>query len=100
MQKNTKEWIQYGSALGMLASGVALAFLCFFLNQYDIKDSVLLYVAQCLVYAGSVFGVAIYIRSKIGEVRNDIERQLRGGDKAEGEKEETEGKGRKGGGER
>lgn len=78
MQKNTKEWIQYGSAVGMLASGVALAFLCFFLNQYDIKDSVLLYVAQCLVYAGSIFGVAIYIRSKIGEVRSDIERQLRG----------------------
>ena len=44
MQKNTKEWIQYGSALGMLASGVCLVFLCFFFNNYDLKDSVLWYV--------------------------------------------------------
>lgn len=93
MQKNTKEWIQYGSALAMLASGVALAFLCFFLNQYDIKDSVLLYVAQCLVYAGSIFGVAIYIRSKIGEVRGELERQLRSGAAGKGEEEEETEKG-------
>lgn len=80
MEKNTKEWLQYGSAIGMLASGVALTFLCFFLNQYDINDSVLLYVAQCLVYAGSIFGVSIYIRSKIGEVKNDIKSHILGGD--------------------
>ena len=30
MQKNTKEWIQYGSALGMLASGVCLVFFVLF----------------------------------------------------------------------
>lgn len=33
MQKNTKEWIQYGSAVAMLVSGVLLTFLCFFLNK-------------------------------------------------------------------
>lgn len=70
MQRNTKEWIQYGSAVLMLASGVILTFLCFFLNHYEIKDNVLWYVAQTLVYAGSVFGVAIYIHSKFGEVKN------------------------------
>ena len=73
MQKNTKEWIQYGSALTMLASGVALVFLCFFLNHYDIKDSILWYVAQTLVYAGSVFGIAVYINTKWGEVKNMID---------------------------
>lgn len=79
MQKNTKDWIQYGSAIGMLITGVLLTFLCFFLNQYNINDSVLLYVAQCLVYAGSIFGVSIYIRSKISDVKNDIESRILGG---------------------
>ena len=54
MQRNTKEWIQYGSAIALLTSGVAMAFLSFFLNGGDLKDSVLWYVSQTLVYAGSV----------------------------------------------
>lgn len=73
MQKNTKEWMQYGSALGMLASGVVLTFLCFFLNGYDVKDSVLWYLAQCMVYAGSIFGVSVYVSSKMGDIRNHLD---------------------------
>ncbi|MDD6553012.1 MAG: hypothetical protein PUF37_05420 [Prevotellaceae bacterium] len=76
MQRNTKEWIQYGSAIGMLISGVLLTFLCFFLNHYEVKDSVLWYVAQTLVYAGSVFGVSVYINTKLGEVKNIIDENL------------------------
>ena len=76
MQKNTKEWIQYASAVGMLVSGVLLTFLCFFLNHYEVKDSVLWYVAQCLVYAGSIFGVTMYIHSKWGEVKNYIDENV------------------------
>lgn len=72
MKQNTKEWIQYGSALVMIGSGMLLTFLCFFLNQYEISDSVLWYVAQALVYAGSIFGVGMYIRTKMGDVSNDI----------------------------
>ena len=45
MQRNTKEWIQYGSAIFLLASGVAMAFLSFFFNGGDVKDSVLWYVS-------------------------------------------------------
>lgn len=72
MRANTKEWIQYGSAVAMLGSGIILTFLCFFLNHYKVDDSVLWYVAQTLVYAGSVFGVSVYIRSKMGEASNEI----------------------------
>jgi O-antigen/teichoic acid export membrane protein len=72
MKNNTKEWIQYASALIMLGSGIVLTFACFFLNHYKIDDSVLWYVAQGLVYAGGIFGVSIYIRTKFGEVANDI----------------------------
>ncbi len=75
MTTTTKEWIQYGSALAMLVSGVALTFLCFFLNHYDIKDNVLIYVGQCLVYAGSIFGVSIYVKGKIDDIKKTIEKK-------------------------
>lgn len=77
MQRNTKEWIQYGSAIALLTSGVAMAFLSFFLNGGDLKDSVLWYVSQTLVYAGSIFGVGIYVQSKWGEVKNYIDKRVR-----------------------
>lgn len=77
MQRNTKEWIQYGSAMAMLASGVAMAFASFFLNGGDLKDSVLWYVSQTLVYAGSIFGVGIYVQSKWSEVKNYVDKCLR-----------------------
>lgn len=73
MKTNTKEWIQYGTAIMMLVSGVVLAFLCFFLNNYNINDSVLWYTSQSLVYAGSIFGVSIYVRNKFAEIKKDIE---------------------------
>jgi O-antigen/teichoic acid export membrane protein len=73
MKANTKEWIQYGSAVVMLFSGILLTFLCFFLNHYKVDDSVLWYVAQTLVYAGSIFGVSVYIRSKMGDIKSFIE---------------------------
>lgn len=66
---NTKDIIQYATACIMLASGVALAFLCFFLNNHDLTDGVLWYVAQTIVYAGSIFGVSIYIKSKFDEIQ-------------------------------
>ncbi len=61
----------------MLTSGVAMAFLSFFLNDGDLKDSVLWYVSQTLVYAGSIFGVGIYVQSKWGEVKNYVDKRLR-----------------------
>lgn len=74
MQRNTKEWIQYGSAIALLLSGVVMAFLSFFLNNFDVSDSVLWYVSQTLVYAGSIFGVGIYIQSKWGDVKGYVDK--------------------------
>ena len=76
MKANTKEWFQYITAGGMIASGVVLTFLCFFLNHYQINDSVLWYMAQALVYAGSIFGVSMYIKTKWGEVKNDVKNMI------------------------
>lgn len=65
---NTKERIQYATAVVMLLSGMVLTFLCFFLNA-DVTDGVLWYTAQCIVYAGSVFGVSLVIRSQLERMK-------------------------------
>jgi cytochrome b subunit of formate dehydrogenase len=74
MKQNTKDWIQHSSALMMLVSGIVLAMLSFFLNNYDIKENVLWYIAQTLIYAGSIFGVSIFITGKFGELHSFIDK--------------------------
>ena len=77
MTSNQKEWIQYSTAMLMIVSGVVLAFLSFFLNNYDIADGVLWYIAQALTYAGAIFGVSIYFRTKLGEAENRLRNFIR-----------------------
>ena len=80
MKSSTKELIQYGSAIAMILSGIVLAFLSFFSNG-DIVDGVLWYIAQALIYAGGVFGVSLYFKTKLGEfetrTRDEIKQAVR-----------------------
>lgn len=76
MTPDTKEKIQYSTAVMMIVSAVALAFICFFLNHYKIADSVLWYIAQALVYAASIFGISLAINTKMGQVRNDVKQYV------------------------
>lgn len=49
-------------ALMMLMSGIALSVAGFVVDPVgEISDSVLWYVSQALIYAGSVFGVTVYV---------------------------------------
>ena len=61
--KAWKELTQYSTAVAALTSGIALAFLQYF-DAGDLTSGVLGYVAQVLVYAGSIFGVNIYWNGK------------------------------------
>lgn len=76
MEQGTKEMVQYASAIAMLLSGIVLAFLCFFLNDYNITDSVMWYVSEALIYAGGIFGVSIYFRSRLGEMESRTNRKI------------------------
>ena len=76
MKANTKDWIQYGSAIAMILSAIILAFLSFFAIQ-AIEASILWYVAQALAYAGGIFGVSIYIKSKLGEATSRVHERIR-----------------------
>lgn len=75
MTTHSKEWVQYGSAVLMVVSGVTLTFISFFLKD-EVTDGVLWYMAQALTFAGAVFGVNIYFRTKIGESENRIKKYL------------------------
>lgn len=72
MTPNVKENIQYGTAITMVGSGIVLAFLCFFLNKYNITDGVLWYMSQALVFCGAVFGFNLYMKSRLGEMESRL----------------------------
>ncbi len=76
MTPNAKDKIQYSTAVFMLLSGVVLTYCSFFMKG-DVLDSVLWYAGQTMVYAGSIFGVSVLIRTKSGELRNYIEERIR-----------------------
>ena len=72
MKSNTKDWIQYSTAIAMVASGIVLAFLSFLMtDDQDVNNGVLLYMGQALTFAGAVFGLSLYVKTKVGEVRNE-----------------------------
>lgn len=80
MTKDTRTDIQIYSAIAMLIAGVALATAGFIVAPTGvISDSVLLFFAQCLIYAGSIFGVSIYIHTKFAELKSKIDLKEEGG---------------------
>lgn len=73
MRKETRTDIQVWSAIAMLAAGVGLAIAGFCVPPTGIiSDSVLMFTAQCLVYAGSALGINVYINSKFSDIKNQI----------------------------
>lgn len=76
MTKDRKEAIQYASACIMLVSGIVLSFLSFFLSNYTIEDSVLWYFAQTILYAGSVFGLTMYVSSTRKAILSEVNDRL------------------------
>lgn len=71
-----KDRLQYVVAITLVASGIAIAFLSFFLNAFDIATGVLIYIAQAFITAGGIFGVSIYFKSKIGEFESKASNKI------------------------
>ena len=73
MTKEDRTKYQVYSALAMLLAGVALSVAGFLVPPVgEISDSVLWFFAQCLIYAGSIFGVSIYVQSKFTELKEEM----------------------------
>lgn len=75
MTSDAKDKIQYTTAVVMLLSGIVLTFCSFFMNG-DVVDGVLWYAGQTMVYAGSIFGITMYIRTKSGEIKSYIDSKI------------------------
>lgn len=78
MTKETKENVQIISAIAMLIGGFLLAVAGFIVPPTgQIHESVLGVFAECLIYAGSIFGVTIYIQTKYAELRSYLDDKLK-----------------------
>lgn len=79
MKRETKEDIQVWTAVGMLMAGVGLSTAGFFVAPLGIiHDSVLWFFAQCLLYAGSIFGVSIYVTGKVNKAITNFKQREEG----------------------
>ena len=76
--KNSTLNIQVATAVFMLIGGFALAVAGFIVPPLgQILESVLGIFAECLIYAGSIFGVTIYIRTKYAEMKTYLDESLK-----------------------
>ena len=58
--------IQTITAVVLVATGIVMSFIGFWTPpKGEISDSVLWYFAQTLIYAGSVFGLKVYVDRRI-----------------------------------
>ena len=74
MKKKTKDTIAVITAIAMLVVGAGLCIAGFIVDPLGIIDnSVLWIMGQCLLYAGSIFGIGMYVKHT---VKDEIE-QLR-----------------------
>lgn len=77
MKPHTKDVIQYGSAVAMMATGIILAICSFFWLRL-IHASVLTYMGEAVGFASAVYGLTVYSRSKIHEARELLHEEFEG----------------------
>lgn len=75
MKQNTKDWIQYSTAIAMVVSAIVIAFLAFIVTA-TIASGVLIYIAQALCYAAGIFGVSVYFKTKLGQFESTTKKQI------------------------
>lgn len=80
MTKETRGNIAVYSAVAMLAFGMILTAIGFFVTPLgEVSDSVLWILGQALIYAGSIFGIATYTKGviikQVGELEERYKRE-------------------------
>lgn len=72
MKQHTKEVIQYGSAVAMMATGIILAIVSFIWLRL-IHSSILAYMGEAVGFCSAVYGLTVYSRSKFRDAEQDLE---------------------------
>ncbi|MBO7610179.1 MAG: hypothetical protein J6S96_08270 [Muribaculaceae bacterium] len=67
MKQDTKDRIQYGSAVAMIATSIILAFASFALLHL-IHSTVLAFVGEAVGFAAGVFGLGVFAHAKSAEL--------------------------------
>lgn len=75
MNQNTKDWIQYGSAVMLILSGIVIAFISLILTM-TVGPGVLAYVGEALSAALAIFGIGVYFQNKMAQFQTDIKREI------------------------
>lgn len=83
MKQNTKDWIQYLSAIALISSAIVLVFTSF-LTIERIAEGVNTYVGIAVSGGLAIFGVAAYFVNQLstfkteirGEIRSEIDAEL------------------------
>jgi hypothetical protein len=72
MKTNTKENVQYTTAIGFLISAIVMCFIAFFLNEYDINNGPLVYLSEACMFCAAVFGINLIIKNKVLEAETRL----------------------------
>ena len=71
-----KDRAQYTTAMVLIASGILLAFVSFFLI-HTITSGVLIYIAQAFTAGGAIFGVSIYFKNQLIEAHGETMKKVK-----------------------
>lgn len=76
MQQNTKDWIQYSSAIALIASAILIAFLCFSVIN-DITAGVNAYIGIAISCALAIYGVSAYMVNQVTSFKTEMRSNIR-----------------------
>lgn len=75
MKQNTKDWIQYSSAIGLIVSAIGLAVGSFVVIM-DIGAGTLTYIGEAIGGALAIFGVAAYAKSRLDDTTTEMRARM------------------------
>lgn len=75
MKANTKENVQYTTAIMFLLSGIVMAFFSYF-ELHDVVGGVLTYCGEATAFTAGVYSINLYVRSKVSEAETRINQRI------------------------
>lgn len=76
MKNNTKEWIQYGTAIALIVSAITIAFVSFLIT-FKIGAGVLAYIGESFASAMGIFGIGIYFSNQLTNFKTEIRNEIK-----------------------
>lgn len=77
-----KEFFHYVCAVGMIVFGCLMCLLSFFFSEvHKVDDSALWILGQALLFAGSIFGIGLYVNNRVENTFYKYHQQKEEGEK-------------------